>query len=1428
VAEAAAELGVSPSTVRRACDAGVLSCRRSPGGHRRFEPAALEGLTRDHLLRSARGGEGGEREVLRALADLGEAASHWDDMDGMLRAVAGRMLAATGAATCDVFRLERDGDLRCLLSLDQGGPDKDAVGHILRTDSFAVAREAIAERVVIHVKDRGDRRFNEHDRQVYDKYGFFCELCIPLLVQDRVVGLVELYGGRPGTFSPPTLEYARGAAHVVAGALEKALLLDALEDRSRVLKELFDLAQLLSQTYDAEQLLRTVATRLIQAVRATHCDIYQIDGEGYRCVVSAGTHGFLESYEGSVLDLSSNPTSAKAFGEHRTLVVADVEASELTAPERETLLAQGLHSELCIPLVVQDVAVGLIDLFDARPRDWQECIELAAGVGQLVAGAMESADLLSRLEGRNRDLRTLVEGGLEFSSTLDVERVLLSIARRMRGATGAAACDIYAVDGELLRALVSVDDGDSADQDYAGREFVVADFPLTGLALRTGRPVAVEDVVADARASLLEQHRWARYGFRAGVIVPLINGVQIVGTAALYDSEPRSFGQLDLLRGLSQVAGQAIVNARLYGELDRSSRRAALLNEISAELSGTLDTHQLLEMVAERVRAVADVSECNAFLLAGDDRLECVATSSLGAPTEGTEPGVFVGLEHWPVTRLVIETRRAAAVTSLDDPRIDPESRAWLAAHHVKSYLVVPLIAKGAVAGTLELTETRREREFSGDEIGLVEAVCRVAVLAMDNALLIGDLERRRREAELLNEIARRTTASLDLGEIAEATVAGLKRLIPIASYSLALVEHGELLQVYGPQPSALPRGVPVTGDALGDVLERLRRERVVIFDGADAGSMPKGHVPPAAAGILSSAGIGLFDQHILIGVLMLGGASPGAFSTVDAGVLERVGVHLSLAAKNARLYQEIKTLHLSNLKGLSTALNAKDYYTLGHAARVAAYTVLLGEELGWEPEWIEQVREAAYLHDIGKIGVSDRVLVKQGPLNAEEWELMRQHPALSAEIIKPLFSEDLVTAVRHHHERYDGQGYPAGLSGEEIPELARALCVVDSYDAMSLQRPYRTARTYEECLAELQHCRGAQFDPGMTDAFLRVLERLAVLRALATRAAAEAAARIDPERHAALRDPDDEAGPEYVRIQNILRETRDAHPEVRFMTTSAIREGRTVIVVDAEEAEAPDRSPLGEDVMADDAIVRVLSGRPIVSNVLFVDNFGVWVNGLQPLVGEDGEILAAVVADAPALSSSGARGFARMTTETPVSTLQAAAVRLSRAEIEAITDGLTGLYNHRYLHEHLTEELSRARHESYGVALLFCDLDFFKDFNDRLGHAAGDSALRATARIIETCTRRADLVARYGGEEFVVVLPGAAEPEAVEIAGRIRVAVAEHHRDNGGLTISIGVAVYPQSAETKEGLLEAADRALYVAKRLGRDRVVAAESAGD
>ena len=149
---------------------------------------------------------------------------------------------------------------------------------------------------------------------------------------------------------------------------------------------------------------------------------------------------------------------------------------------------------------------------------------------------------------------------------------------------------------------------------------------------------------------------------------------------------------------------------------------------------------------------------------------------------------------------------------------------------------------------------------------------------------------------------------------------------------------------------------------------------------------------------------------------------------------------------------------------------------------------------------------------------------------------------------------------------------------------------------------------------------------------------------------------------------------------------------------------------------------------------------------------------------------------------------------------LHSAALRFSRAEVDAITDGLTGIYNHRYLHERLAEEFENAAERQGELTLLFCDLDHFKQFNDRFGHSAGDAALRGVAQIIEGSIRHVDLAARYGGEEFAVVLPGVEEERALEIAGRIRAAVAERHAGSGALTISIGVAGFPDGGADQRG----------------------------
>jgi diguanylate cyclase (GGDEF)-like protein/excisionase family DNA binding protein len=661
---------------------------------------------------------------------------------------------------------------------------------------------------------------------------------------------------------------------------------------------------------------------------------------------------------------------------------------------------------------------------------------------------------------------------------------------------------------------------------------------------------------------------------------------------------------------------------------------------------------------------------------------------------------------------------------------------------------------------------------------------------------------------EVLQSAARRLSAALQIRDCDMYRLEGDGHLVCIAStidgvYDATWAGQEIRLEDWPCKRLAVETGRAITVASLDDPrLSEMERENMRGYGQHSCVSLP------------------LVARDKVIGLVGLLDRVERTFTREEIATAEAVGQLGALALEHAQLYEKVKNLHLGNLRALSSALSAKDYYTLGHAGRVAAYMTMLGRELGWPEERLEELQNVAFLHDIGKIGVSDRVLLKAGPLTSEEWELVRQHPGISAEIVRPLFDDELVTGVRHHHERFDGGGYPDGLAGEAIPLIARAMCVVDCYDAMSCRRPYRPPLSYRQCLAELRRCAGTQFDPDMVAAFLRALRRLRRRRARVDALAVQAAGLIDPAAHALLRTRADETRPAYAEAVSALRQVRDSHPPVRFITSYAMVGDQCITVLDTGETTS-DVSHCGDPWLPEDELVRVLAGESSLANVLIAGDVGVWVSGIAPLRNAAGAVVAAVTVDAPAVESFGGP-VAGGRSPTLAAMLQSAAIRFSRAEVEAITDGLTGLYNHRYLHERLQEEIERVRRRKTALFVLFCDCDCFKTYNDTYGHKAGDAALARIARIIEAGSRRVDLVARYGGEEFVLVLVDTDATGALIAAERIRAEV-EAASVKGGqpLTVSIGVAGCPGDASGRDELLDKADWAMYAAKRAGRNRVL-------
>lgn len=199
---------------------------------------------------------------------------------------------------------------------------------------------------------------------------------------------------------------------------------------------------------------------------------------------------------------------------------------------------------------------------------------------------------------------------------------------------------------------------------------------------------------------------------------------------------------------------------------------------------------------------------------------------------------------------------------------------------------------------------------------------------------------------------------------------------------------------------------------------------------------------------------------------------------------IRRILERQKLQTDNIQLYETIKALAL--------ALDARDHYTHGHSQEVTEYAVLIAEKMKLSEEEIKNIRDAGVLHDIGKIGISDAVLLKPGRLTEEEYNQIKTHPVIAKKILEPVnLLTDKIPLIYHHHERFDGEGYPEGLKAEEIPLGARILAVADAYQAMVSNRPYRFALSKKEAIRELEINKGKQFDPAIVDVFLQIIEKI-------------------------------------------------------------------------------------------------------------------------------------------------------------------------------------------------------------------------------------------------------------------------------------------------------------------------------------------------
>jgi diguanylate cyclase (GGDEF)-like protein/putative nucleotidyltransferase with HDIG domain len=579
--------------------------------------------------------------------------------------------------------------------------------------------------------------------------------------------------------------------------------------------------------------------------------------------------------------------------------------------------------------------------------------------------------------------------------------------------------------------------------------------------------------------------------------------------------------------------------------------------------------------------------------------------------------------------------------------------------------------------------------------------------------------------------------------------------------------------------------------------------------------------------------------------------------------------VYMGRIDDERRHVQQMADLHLATIEALALAIDAKDQTTQSHIRRVQMYAAELARALGMSDTDIQGVKTAALLHDIGKLAVPEHILSKPGPLTEQEFQKIRVHPQVGAEIISAVpFPYPVAPLILSHHERWDGRGYPQGLKGEEIPLGARILSVVDYFDALTSDRPYHKAMSPEAAVALLQQEAGKALDPRIVELFVRELPRLM----------AEAERIENAPRRLSLESTSTRGQP-AVGFQNeskspsVFEHIAHAHREIYALYEIAQTMGTSLGVSDTMALIASKLSSLVPfsacalfliDDSGDALRCAFATGTEadVIKQMTIRNGQGLtgWVaRNRRPLVNArpSADFEAAGLTTQPTTLQSALVAplvfndrfigtLAVYHTETDfytddhrrlldrVSEQAAAVIRNSlvfeQTQEDSLTDPLTGLPNTRFMFMHLTRELARAERLKSEVALLVMDLDSFKEINDNHGHHIGDRALREVASVLRSAIRPYDICIRYAGDEFIVVLSGCGPEEAerkrVELQRAVDEVVFEARPGRRlPLAISIGAAIYPHDGDTYEALLAAADSRMYRDKT--RRKQLRAQAAG-
>lgn len=521
--------------------------------------------------------------------------------------------------------------------------------------------------------------------------------------------------------------------------------------------------------------------------------------------------------------------------------------------------------------------------------------------------------------------------------------------------------------------------------------------------------------------------------------------------------------------------------------------------------------------------------------------------------------------------------------------------------------------------------------------------------------------------------------------------------------------------------------------------------------------------------------------------------------------------------------------VQLATIEALALAIEAKAGCTPEHIRSIQQYAVTMAEGIGLGDKEVQAVRTAALLHDVGNMAVPEHILSKPDALTPEEFERVKTHPRVGAEILRNVpFGAPVAELVLCHHERWDGLGYPGGLRGTDIPVGARILAIADCYSTLQTNRPYRPGRSADEAIAVLREYAGKSFDPDLVELLIAKLQLTALLPAAAAAGAADDREPLVLQDIAGTHREEQtlyeiaQALGANLGVDGAMALINDKVGRLVPFTTCALFLGNDAGGYICRSAHGPGTETLfkwtarswsdlslrvpscadgrdahGADLMSLLPCPLIVDGDMIGGLVVYHTITGCYTDEHRRVLGRVSEQAAAVIYNS---------------------------TRFEQTQHESHTDPLTALPNRRALDREFEAGLARAAQTGSNATVVVLDLDRLKEINDSYGHDAGDRALRAVGAVLASTVRRSDLCARFAGDEFIVVMWDCSPENEARRVAEVQSAVSAYPFEprpgvRVSLSISAGPARFPEDGSSFEELLASADERMYRDKAGRRSR---------